>query len=192
MALKDVVEWESKDTQIVLEKEDDFSLMLKIMVSKNGKDAFKPDHVLVTCLNTIEWYLAHENLHSRTLDHRLQTMQEILYYAIGRDFELSGERDKLMLFIHNNLPHLLMGSLIGFKIAKDFYQRGNDFNPFEAPKNGKDNEKDGDKDEDEEEEDEEDEDEEDDDDEEDQEDEEDREDEKVEKKVMPRKRFCWC
>ena len=185
MALKDVVEWETKDTQIVLEKEDDFSLMLKIMVSKNGKDAFKPDHVLVTCLNTIEWYLAHENLHSRTLDQRLQTMQEILYYAIGQDFELSGERDKLMLFIHNNLPHLLMGSLIGFKIAKDFYQRGNDFNPFDAPngkedEDGKEGEGKDDKENDDEDEDE------------DEDGDEDEDNHKDQKFVVPRKRLCWC
>jgi hypothetical protein len=134
MAQKDVVEWESKDTEMVVDKEDDFSLMLKVMVSKEGKDAFKPDHILVTCLNAIEWYLAHENLHIKTVDERLQTMQEVLYYAIGEDFELSGDRDKIIMFIHNTLPHLMMGSLIGFKLAKDFYINGEElYDPTDTP-----------------------------------------------------------
>jgi hypothetical protein len=118
---KKVVEWDPKDTEIVLDNQtDDFSLMLKVMVSEHGKNAFKPDHVLVTCLDAIKWYLEHEKLHYKTLDERLQTMQEVLYFAAG-EFELGCERDKIILFIHNTLPHLMMGSLMGFKLAKEFF-----------------------------------------------------------------------
>jgi hypothetical protein len=132
---KKVVEWDPKDTEIVLDNSiDDFSLMLKVMVSEQGKSAFKPKHILVTCLDTIKWYLAHENLHLKTIDERIQTMQEVLYFAAGKEFELGGERDKLIIFIHNSLPFLMMGSLVGFKLAKDYFTSNKPlFDPTQFP-----------------------------------------------------------
>ena len=130
---KKVVDWNIKDTEIVLDsKTDDFSTLLKVMVSEHGKNAFKPDHILVTCLDSIKWYLEHENLHARTIDERLQIMQEVLYYAAGKEFELGAERDRLILFIHNTLPHLMIGSIVGFKLAKEFYLKKKPlFDPLE-------------------------------------------------------------
>lgn len=111
-------EWKNKDIEVVLDDStsDEFSEMLFVMVKH--KDAFKESHLLRTCIDTISYYMEDERLSPETMDERLSVMQEVLYHALGNTKELGVERDHAMLFIHNTLPHLMVGALAGFHLGK--------------------------------------------------------------------------
>jgi hypothetical protein len=112
-----VCQWANKDVEVVLDNSssDEFSEMLYVMVKH--KDCFKKPHLLTTCLDTIEFYLSDERLAHENMEERLRTMQEVLYYALGDLVELGSERDDVMRFIHSDLPNLMIGALMGFKLG---------------------------------------------------------------------------
>lgn len=111
-------EWKNVDIEVVLDdsQSDEFSDMLFVMVKH--KDAFTQNHLMRTCIDAIEFYLEDERLSFETMDERLKTMQEVLYHALGSNKELGLERDQAIMFIHNTLPHLMVGALLGFHLGR--------------------------------------------------------------------------
>jgi hypothetical protein len=113
------LEWRNIDIEVVLDdsSSDEFSDMLFTMAKH--KDAFKEQHLLRTCINTIQFYMEDERLSFETMDERLKVMQEVLYHTLGKNLELGMDRDKAILFIHNTLPHLMVGALVGYHLGKN-------------------------------------------------------------------------
>jgi hypothetical protein len=116
---KTVCTWKNCDLEVVLDYKDsdDFTDLLRIMVSKHGKDTFERHTIVASCLNAIEFYMKEENLAFENFETRLKTMQEVLYYALGDRLELSEERDRILLFIHGTLPNMMIGALVGYRLG---------------------------------------------------------------------------
>jgi hypothetical protein len=117
---KTVCTWKNCDLEVVLDGQDsdDFTELLRFMVSKRGKETFEGHSIMTSCLDAIEFYIKEENLAFDTFDARLKTMQEVLYFAIGDKLELGEERDRVLLFIHGTLPNMMLGAIVGYRLGK--------------------------------------------------------------------------
>jgi hypothetical protein len=119
-AQKTVCTWNNCDLEVILDSKDsdEFTELLRMMVSKRGKETFDHHSLMPSCLDAIQFYIKEESLAFETFDARLQTLQEVLYFAIGDKLELSEDRDRIMLFIHGILPNMMIGALVGYKLGK--------------------------------------------------------------------------
>ena len=117
---KTVCTWKNCDLEVILDSKDsdDFSDMLRFMVSKRGKETFEKHSLMMTCIDAIEFYIKEEQLAFDNFEARLQTMQEVLYFAIGDKLELGAERDHILLFIHSTLPNMMIGALVGYRLGQ--------------------------------------------------------------------------
>jgi hypothetical protein len=122
-------EWINDEIEVLVDRTDDndFATLLREVVLRKGDKAFELKEVLSTAIVAMKFYIEDsafdsENLqalHDACFAHelirkRINTIQELLYFALGDKHEIGEVRDKTLMFIHNTLPHLMEGFFMGF------------------------------------------------------------------------------
>ena len=133
IATKQKEVWLNKDIEVLLDRSsdyDDMAVLLREIILRRGERAFDEEELFKTSKAAMLFYIedsafASENeaaledneLLHQVIRRRINTLQEVLYFALGDKHDVGETRDKTLMFIHNTLPNLMEGFYLGF-VAK--------------------------------------------------------------------------
>jgi hypothetical protein len=122
--------WRNKEIEILVDRstdDNDLSLLLRELVLRKGDKAFDLSELLNTSNVAMRFYIedsafASENLAAiqdsvvahELIRKRINTIQELLYFALGDKHDVGEVRDRTLMFIHSTLPLLMEGFFMGF------------------------------------------------------------------------------
>jgi hypothetical protein len=107
-----------EDPPLLLERENDFFKVLEAITSPQGMEVIDENELMSMVIKSIKYFFDAGCLgNSKTLQDSIETVQEVMYCAIG-DQPCGGKRDELILFIHQKIPSILQGAYWGYSLSK--------------------------------------------------------------------------
>ena len=107
-----------EDPPLLLEREYDFFKVLEAITSPRGMDVIDENELMSMVTKSLKYFFDAGCLsNSKTLHECIETIQEVMYCAIG-DQPCGEKRDELLLFIHQKIPSILQGAYWGYSLSK--------------------------------------------------------------------------